>query len=225
MMLVPMRTFSMNIIDGKRTMRTVGEGVRSLDKRKVFNFDEFKALKAPPPPEGSDPMYVPFFAYDVMRNYAQERLQYIDGGSSREAFVLTPRYALKVALNDKGVAQNKAEAKLSKTRGASEAIAKTVTSDKNGNWVVAELVRPLVDDDEFEERTGITLDDLYTALETGSYHWFPANTRALIDGLRALHRVGLENDYRFEQFGVTPDGRVVLLDLGFSKAVARKFYW
>lgn len=213
----------MNTIDEKR-MR-VAEGVRSSNKSKPFNFDEFKALKGSDPPEGYDPMYVQFHAYDAMRGYAHERLQYIDGGSAREAFVLTPRYALKVALNDKGVAQNKAEVKLSKTKGASEAIAKTVTSDKNGNWVVAELVRPLVDDDEFEERTGITIDSLYTALETGSYHWFPAKARALVDGLRSLKRAGLENDYRFEQFGVTPDGRAVLLDLGFSKAVARKFYW
>lgn len=213
----------MNTTDDKRTR--VAEGVRSLDKRKAFNFDEFKALRAPGLPTQDDPLYVEFHAYDMMRRYARERLQYIDGGSAREAYVLTPRYALKVALNDKGVAQNKAEVKLSKTKGASEAIAKTVTSDKNGNWVVAELVRPLVDDDEFEERTGITIDSLYTALETGSYHWFPAKARALVDGLRSLKRAGLENDYRFEQFGVTPDGRVVLLDLGFSKAVARKFYW
>jgi hypothetical protein len=214
----------MNTIDEKR-MR-VAEGVRSSNKSKPFNFDEFKALKAPVSSRSpDDPMAIELYPYDAMRGYAHERLQYIDGGSAREAFVLTPRYALKVALNDKGVAQNKAEVKLSKTKGASEAIAKTVTSDKNGNWVVAELVRPLVDDDEFEERTGITIDNLYTALETGSYHWFPTKARALVDGLRSLKRAGLEDDYRFEQFGVTPDGRVVLLDFGYSKAVARKFYW
>lgn len=212
----------MNTTD-KRTRVKVAEGIRSLDRREPFNFDEFKALNAPAQ-SPDNPLYVEFYAYDMMRQYAQERLQYIDGGSSREAFVLTPKYALKVALNEKGVAQNKAEAKLSKTKGASNAVAKTVTSDKDGNWAVAELVRPLADDDEFEERTGITLDNLYAALETGSYHWFPAKTRELVDGLHALKRAGLKNDYRFEQFGVTPDGRIVLLDIGFSKSVADKFY-
>jgi hypothetical protein len=216
----------MNTID-KRTRARVAEGIRSSNKSKPFNFDEFKALKAPVssrPRSPDNPMAIEFYPYDAMRGYAHERLQYIDGGSAREAFVLTPRYALKVALNDKGVAQNKAEAKLSRTKSVSDAVAKTVTSDKDGNWVVAELVRPLVDDDEFVERTGITLDDLYTALSTGSYNWFPTKTRTLVDGLRKLKRAGLADDYRFEQFGITPDGRVVLLDIGFTKQVRNKFY-
>lgn len=85
--------------------------------------------------------------YDV-KDYLDKTLQPVskhakDAGSSRIAYVLSNDKVLKIAKNNAGIAQNKAETDIA-SKSNSSIFTKIYDHHPNYIWIVAELVEPLV---------------------------------------------------------------------------------
>jgi hypothetical protein len=117
-----------------------------LELRGSFKWNDFKVL-----PTLEDKL-----------KYAQANLQELGRGSSRAAFLLSNRYVLKIALpnaKDKGVGQNLGEIQVFSNPVAKNTVASIYDYDKNGEWIVSELARPVSSKEEFQRLTGVTWDD------------------------------------------------------------------
>ena len=205
------------------------EKIRSKDK---FDIREFKKLKTIP----------------EVRNYIREHeLQKLGAGNSRIVYALSSRFALKIALFNQGLEQNEAEVQLSKTPGVENVIAKVHSYDPEYKWIIADLVRPLnwlrkpKEAKDFENKTGVSNQEFSKLLSYSSNKQFsdrsygdnPQDNKNPWDNypnnkfLIGLHKlidsgVSAPDLGRIEQYGITPDGRVVILDYGGTVSVLTK---
>ena len=139
-----------------------------------------------------------------IQDYALQNLEEIGLGSSRAAYVLSSRYVLKVA-------QNKEEAQISQDPTASKLVTRVVQAHPKHYWLVSELVN----EEEFEELTGFSLEDFAEDLKSGQ----PV-TRFARFVLGVAKKTGLEMQdlIRISSWGRSADGRLVLLDSGYTSA-------
>lgn len=165
----------------------------------------------------------------TMLAYASKFLQRLGTGSSRAAFVLGSKYALKIALNEKGLAQNNAELEVFTNPKSKPIVAKVYRADEDSRWIVSDLVKPLSNVDEFAELTGTDWSDF---AETIKDHLSKSGTKSMVaDGFtqtvinNARANNMLVGDIEeIGHWGKTPDGRCVLLDYGFTEEVFSKHY-
>lgn len=168
---------------------------------------------------------------------SQPGVRFIGQGSSRCVFALDNKYALKVAGNiwdaddnnyRKGIAQNKVEYKLSLNSEIHDVLAKVYDNAPDYEWIVSDLVRPLNDNDNntFYELTGITFDDMMSYLYRIKDGGIPSSLGHFVSQIQKAIELGkLElEDFRMDQFGKTADGRIVILDYGFSDDVQQNYY-
>ena len=177
--------------------------------------------------------------YNIALGYAQKFLDMLGQGSSRAAFLLTQRYVLKVALNDKGVAQNRAEVDVYTNPASKPVVAKVYQSDPKYAWVISELVKPLKSTKEFEQLTGIDWETFSEYVNDGIRDKQKATGAPKF--IRSIIATALSNDLLrgdlaqqdfshdaakdvLDHYGKTPDGRVVLLDYGFTHEVWESHY-
>lgn len=222
-----------------------------------------------------------------MQQYAQEHnLQLLGCGTARCAFKLSSKKVLKLARNEKGVAQNNTEVEIFTDPASKPIIAQVFRAGRGYKWIVSELVRPITNDSEFQSLTGVKVEDFKryiaelkkkrgrptpkTPPMTPSKKTEPA-TRAerpgrpaakqqpsktqttsrveavdltrtspsdILDNYKGDARRFLESiasmmdsadllggDLKFiDHWGKTPDGRVVLLDYGFTGDVYTQHY-
>lgn len=169
--------------------------------------------------------------------YAEENgLLKLGEGSSRRVFMLTPKLALKIAMDDDGRSQNKKEDVVyNKTH--SPVITKVFKNSDDYTWIVSELVRPVKSDNEFYDLTGININDircvLFIATPQSKDVYTSSYNASMKLKIKQSHYDLLENDFvkdliglvkktkiavydidRIQQYGVTTDQRVVLLDFG-----------
>ncbi len=83
------------------------------------------------------------------------KLPLLGQGSSRAAFLLDSKRALKIAINEKGYAQNAAEVELAGHPGVAPLVTKIFRVGKDNSWLVSELVRPIQSGREFQQLTGV----------------------------------------------------------------------
>lgn len=169
-----------------------------------------------------------------------KNFQILGTGSSRQVFLLSSRFVMKYAINSKGIAQNKAEVKFAADKSLAPGVASVQESVPNGQWVMAQLVRPLKNWNEFQSIKGYPIEVLAAAMD---HQWEPTDIDELTDiddqkkkkakedlgflnAVTGLVRNGLiVGDMKFhDHWGKTPDGRVVLLDYGFDAQVANQEY-
>jgi hypothetical protein len=168
---------------------------------------------------------------------SQPGVRFIDQGSSRCVFALDNKYALKVAGdikgNDdnsyrKGIAQNKVEYKLSLNSEIHDVLAKVYDNAPDYEWIVSDLVRPLNDNDEntFYELTGVTFNAMMSYLYQVENGDKPPSLGYFVSQIEKAIKLGklALDDFRPDQFGKTADGRIVILDYGFSDDVQQNYY-
>jgi hypothetical protein len=148
--------------------------------------------------------------------YAEEHgLLKLGEGSTRRVFVLTPKLALKVAIDDDGRAQNKKEdAAYYKTH--SPIITKVFKNSHDYSWIVSELVRPVKSDQEFYDLTGLERSSNRFTLGLFAQKRELEKNDFLQELTKFCQKMKIA-DYdidRIEQYGVTADQRIVLLDFG-----------
>jgi hypothetical protein len=200
--------------------------------RGIFNFATFKRFEDQ------------FDAY----NYACETLKFLGKGSGRVAYAYSSGKVLKLAMNEKGFAQNEVEISVYAQRETRNIIAKIYEHDTDMMWVLAELVRPIRDRQEFLEHICSQIVPIrFFPVTGGEYEHMPHMLDVITDILRdrrttidtlgidpafaqSMRAVVLENNLDSSDietpraWGKTSDGRLVLLDYGFSHEVRTKHY-
>lgn len=167
---------------------------------------------------------------EAMKWYVDStNIEKLGTGGSRAVFLLSSKSVLKVALHGFGIAQNKQEIELSANASTEVPIARVLTSDPDGLWLVAQLVRQVKDEDEFASLVGY---DLSEATEQVQYMFM--DDKAGISLKREDYDPGIwmmwsavkagdlnlaDIEY-LEHWGVNPDGEIVLLDYGFTNSMS-----
>jgi len=172
----------------------------------------------------------------VMQAYAMNYLEPLGQGTSRIAFVLTPKKVLKIARNAKGIAQNTAELEVQGDPATGGMAARIYDSDSQGRWLISDLVRPLRSPSEFTQLTGVDWQEFVQDLSSS----VSGSARASGAQLRKDAAEFTKNVYKMAEtgsnrlklgdlivvvhWGKTPDGNVVILDYGFTEDVEVKHY-
>lgn len=164
----------------------------------------------------------------TMRAYASKFLEKLGTGSSRVSFLLSSKYVLKIALNQKGLSQNQAEFE-TYSSSKSPLVAKVYRSDEHKQWLISDLVKELNDENEFESLTNVAWDDfdrrVYDHLgkkSTGKQQLDPFSKKVVEFCKEQDLLVG--DIVNITHWGKTPDGRIVLLDYGLTPEVWEKHY-
>lgn len=173
----------------------------------------------------------------IMFAYALNYLEPLGQGSSRTVFVLTSKKVLKLARNPKGVAQNQAEIQVYTDPATADAAAKIHDADEGGLWLISDMVRPVKSQQEFETLTGVSWqefsDDLSGTISSQARKSGGAKLRPdAAPFTRSVYNMAEQGSARLklgdltelDHWGKTPDGRVVILDYGFTEDVAVKHY-
>lgn len=191
----------------------------------TFNMEGFKNLKS----------------YKNRLRYAQEMLLgKLGKGSSRAVFNIDNTKVLKVAINDKGVAQNEAESEYFKQNY--DSVARVFDSDdEEFTWLEMEYAKK-VTPKRFQTITGVSLQDLgsylgYIKNRSRTYRLDDATIEKIGNDegfIGDLIRLATDYDYvlpgdfqKASSYGeVSRDGKptIVIIDFGFTQDVADTFY-
>lgn len=91
------------------------------------------------------------------------KLQKIGEGTTRSTYILSPKKAIKVADDIYGIEQNKIEYRILSSL-SSDLLPKVYDRSDNYSWIIVELVRPLYNEDEIKNLTGIDGEDFLTIM-------------------------------------------------------------
>lgn len=181
-----------------------------------FDMKKFKSLP------GSDQMIV----------YANKFLQKLGEGSSRIAFLMSGKYALKIALNQKGLSQNEAELDVCTNPASKAVVAKIYDFDDKHRWLISDLVREISNEAEFKSLTGVRWTEEFCVWTSHGIRMkkVPENLPDDMEIVRSTIKMAIANNLlpgditKLEHWGKTTDGRVVLLDYGFTEDVYQSHY-
>lgn len=149
------------------------------------------------------------FSNEIMQGIRQGKYKYIGDGSGRVVFDMKNGYVVKVAKNMAGIAQNKAEYKISK-------------NDKSR--IFAEVVQASDDYYFIIMKKAEKVNNMY-------YVWLYFNAWNERDFLRRYEIQEVRNKYNLllgdlkkkSSWGIV-DGKAVIIDYGFTKEVRDKYY-
>ena len=172
--------------------------------------------------------------YNARKKYAERNLKHLSSGSSRIVYLTPGKTIVKLAKNDKGIAQNKAEGNPKmKSKYLNEIIGKA----KNDSWIETHYLDKITEK-EFEEMTDLKFenfgDSIRYALQnvsgnTGKEKPENFDKVSHSDIFKELKDIGekfklMPGDLaRISSWG-TKDGRPVLIDAGLTKDVFDDFY-
>jgi hypothetical protein len=172
--------------------------------------------------------------YQARKKYADLNLKHLSSGSSRVVLTFGDS-VIKLAKNDKGLAQNRTETQASQLE--SKTINKVLSHAKNFAWIEVPLVKKMTKE-RFQKLTDIEFDDFGEALRyllkniSGNTqlkkpkHYDTISKSSLFI---ELAKVGRSLDLmpgdlaRLSSYG-EKDGKVLLIDSGLSSAVFERFY-
>lgn len=200
---------------------------------KGFNFDEFAKM-----PQAQKLDYARKTLQDTNDNF-------LGSGTSRIVYRLDSKRVLKIArMSEIGAAQNSEEKQL--TDLFPELFPRIYRAADDGSWLISEIVRPLSDEEEFLQLSGFTWplfagvifsadqkNSIKTAIDSlpnnPEGYGYPKGTdlkekamgmikkplfRKIIQAMGADLLVG--DITVLEHWGKTADGRLVILDAGFT---------
>lgn len=191
-----------------------------------FNPEEFENIKS----------------FAGKQKYVKERLLGKMGtGSARAVFKIDDEKVIKVALNNKGIAQNETE--INNWAYSYDVLAKVFDSDIDNMWLEMELANKTTPK-RFEQLTGLSIDDLSDFLrmsrgETPRFNRLSKDKFDIIindEGTWGRELSNFVNDYdypipgdfnRISSYGeVLRDGKptIVLIDFGFDRSVSATHY-
>src|SRR5581483_4632609 len=101
--------------------------------------------------------------YNARKEYAEKELEHLSSGSSRIVYKTSKGTILKLAKNDKGIAQNKAEAN---PKMKSKYLNEILGHAKDYSWIETHYLEKFTAK-EFEEITGLKFDDFGEGIRYG----------------------------------------------------------
>ena len=166
-------------------------------------------------------------------DFSEKHLEHLSSGSSRIIYVTPDKEVLKLAKNERGIAQNFAEGN---PKMVSKFINKTLKADKNGYWKTSPYLEKITEK-EFEKMMDFSFKDFGEALSYGLKEPDSAkkkkpdnfDTIAKSDLYKEIVRCGKEHHLlpgdlgRVSSWGRI-DGYPILLDAGLTSAIYKKFY-
>jgi mRNA-degrading endonuclease RelE of RelBE toxin-antitoxin system len=195
-----------------------------------FDMEVFKSLKS----------------HAGRNKYAQEHLQRLSSGSSRIVYKIDDEKVLKLAKNDKGVAQNEVEIEYGQYNDIKDIVAKIFDYDEQNNlWVEMELARKVKISD-FKNIVGYNFEDIKKAIHNvgvdsgilrriGKYEmnqelvddmWENEFTQELFSFI-GNYQIPVGDLQRLSSYGVVKrDGQdtIVLIDYGLTHDVYSSYY-
>lgn len=172
--------------------------------------------------------------YNARKKYAERNLKHLSSGSARLVYLTPNKTILKLAKNDKGIAQNKAEAN---PKMKSKYLNEIISCAKNFSWCETHYLEKITEK-QFEQMTKLKFDDFGDSLRYGlkgvsgnSEAEKPENFEKVSksDIYKQLKDIGekfklLPGDLaRISSWG-TKDGRPVLIDAGLTRDIFDEFY-
>jgi len=170
--------------------------------------------------------------FESKKKYAEKNLEHLSSGSSRIVFKLGKDKVLKLASNEKGVAQNKAEAGVQED---CKYINKTIRRAKNYSWVISPIADKITER-EFFDLTGVNFRQFgecikYNASKNKSNKEEPENFEELKDEEVVKQISDIISKYsliagdvaRISSWKVK-DGTPVLVDLGLNESIYKEYY-
>jgi hypothetical protein len=171
--------------------------------------------------------------YQARTKYAEKNLKHLSSGSSRIVYETPDKTIIKMAKNDKGIAQNKAE---SNPKMKSKYLNEIISQAKNFSWLETHYLEKITEKD-FEKMTDIDFNDFGDAIRYGlkdvseSSKSKPKHFEEISksDIYKEMKSVGekfklMPGDIaRISSWG-TKDDRPILIDAGLTKEVFEKFY-
>lgn len=172
-------------------------------------------------------------SYAARIKYAEKNLKHLSSGSSRVVYQLQDGSILKLAKNDRGLAQNKVE-------GNSEMnslyLNKLIKKAKNHAWINVPFLNKITEK-EFENLTGLNFKEFGKAISyglkevSGVEEVEPKNFKNISNSkiYKELDKLGkkfklMPGDMaRISSYG-EKDGRPILIDAGLTKEIFDKYY-
>lgn len=178
-------------------------------------------------------------------------LNMIGAGSSRIVYDLGGDFVLKLARDEKGLAQNELEAFAGRDPQVDRIVAKVKDSSEEYGWLVSQKAVQLVSEKEFEDATGVEWNDLRDALDLagaedleatakptrGSAQKGPAAggncptgqkfleyLRNYLDRYSTSGGMLVGDIAKHDSWGRTKNGCIVLLDYGITRGNFEKLY-
>lgn len=193
-----------------------------------FNMDEFKKLNS----------------FNKRIKYCQDNLQRISSGSSRIVYKVDDEKVLKLAKNEKGLAQNEIEIEYGQYYDLEGTVAKIFEFHPDNLWVEMELARKATKPN-FQQITGLPFDEFARGvhnygIESGNNRGFKYNVdkefmekmwenEFSYDILSFIGNYGLPSGdlERISSYGVVNrngSDSVVLIDYGLTHDVYQSYY-
>jgi hypothetical protein len=171
--------------------------------------------------------------HKARKEYAETNLKHFSSGSSRIVYLTPDKTIVKLAANDKGLAQNKAE---SHPAMKSKYLNPIIKHAKNYAWIETHY-REKITEKQFEELTGLNFKDFGEAIRYGlreisgndkkkPKHFDDIKDSDIYKEMVKIGKAGslLGGDLaRISSFGIK-DNHPILLDAGLSKKVFSDFY-
>lgn len=172
--------------------------------------------------------------YQARKQYAENNLKHLSSGSSRIVYLSPDKNILKMAKNDRGIAQNKVEAN---PEMKSKYLNEVIGHAPNYSWIETHYLDK-ISKPEFEDMTGLRFDDFGDSIRyalknvSGNTDLEKPSNFAKVEKseiYKELERIGqkfqlMAGDLaRISSWG-TKDGRPILIDSGLSKKVFENFY-
>lgn len=220
-------------------------------KREAFKYEESITMEAPLPPDWDKEVYTPNTSFKKRIEYAVARAQKLGKGSSRSAFVIDYEgrpTILKVAHNKKGMAQNEAEAQLLddyyiKNMNIAIPLIDYDEDHQQPVWIHTEMAQKVTNSQLCNLLHCRRLYDLIAyanAIHKGPYkpteEWmrifgipnqddfdiFAEYASSLAD-LQSSFHININDFLTHKNWGLW-QGEPVVIDLGLTDEVARKYY-
>lgn len=176
--------------------------------------------------------------YSERKKHAEDNFKHLSSGSSRIVYLLTPGdFILKLAKNEKGIAQNRAENAISKMK--SKYINSPIDHAKNFAWIKSPFLEKITAK-QFEKITGFNFDQFGDCLKfslknvSGSKNLEKPDNYEKISSseiFKELTEIGkkfklMPGDIaRISSWGKSKKGDYpVLIDAGLTKKIFEDFY-
>lgn len=161
--------------------------------------------------------------FKARKDFANKKFILLNKGTGRNVYLIGDVYVLKIAKNNKGIAQNKTEIKISKCDEYDAIIANIVEYDDNGFYVISQKANRITDN-IFKDLTGLQFSDFLYYLRfnknwTGENKIFYDKINTLISRFD-LDRFDISHESSWGVFNNKP----VIVDYGLDKITARKLY-
>lgn len=172
--------------------------------------------------------------YTARKEYAERNLKHLSSGSSRIVYLTPGKTIVKLAKNDKGIAQNKAEAN---PKMKSKFLNKVLSSSKDGVWIEVPYLDKITEK-EFKEMTELEFNDFGESIRYALREVSGNTDKEKPKNFAEVEKSDIYKELKDigEKFDVMPgdiarisswgrkDGIPILIDAGLTKKVFEDFY-